>query len=138
MKSPGATGSWAGAGAAAGASSATPAPGAATAAPGGVARGAVRVEHLLVRTPDGLARLDPEFVHQRAAQRAVGGQRVRPATGAVQRQDQLPVEGLPQRVLRREQRQLGGQTLVPAQFELRVEPPLERLQPEFREPGGLR
>ena len=56
-------------------------------------------EHRTVQRGEFLARLDPEAVDEHLARLPVGGQRVGLAPAAVQREHQLRMQALAQRVL---------------------------------------
>ncbi len=84
------------------------------------------------------ARLDAELLHQRAARRLVGVERVALAAAAVEAQHQLPLEALAERVLRRQGLQLPGERRMPAAGEVGVEAALQRDQPQIVEPRDLR
>ena len=95
-------------------------------------------EHRGVQPPHRLARVDAELTGQQVADPSVGGQRVGLQAGPVQRQHELAVQPLPQRMLRGQLLQLGGQRVVPAQRQVRVDPGLGRGQPQLLQPGRLR
>ena len=83
------------------------------------------------------ARLDPELLDQRRACRLVRRQRFRLATGAVERDDQLPAQRLTQRIPRDEVLDARHELSVPSELELRTDELLLREQPELLEPRRL-
>ena len=83
-------------------------------------------------------RLDPERVDQRAPQRAVGGERVLLAAGAVERGHQLGGEALVGRVLVHERLELGDEPAVLAERELGLDALLERGEAQLLEPRDRR
>jgi len=84
-----------------------------------------------------LAGVDAELAGEQAADPAVGGERVGLAAAAVQRQHELAVQPLAQRVGGYELFQLGGELIVPAQGQVGVDPGLQRGQPQLLQPGRL-
>ena len=74
------------------------------------------------------ARLDPEFVHEQRPRTPVDLERLRLSAGAVERPHQRRSERLPVGVLAHEGLQLGDQFGVPAQFQIGLQPTLERSQ----------
>jgi len=98
----------------------------------------ILAEDALLLAPQGGAGLDSELVDQRAPQRAVDGERIGLAPAAVERQRQLRVQTLAERVLGDEGLELGDQARVPAQSELRVDSLLGRRQAQLAEPRRLR
>ncbi len=81
------------------------------------------------------ARLDAQFLGQRAARVAVDGKGVRLTPAPVQRQYQLRTKPLPQRVLAHERLQLTGQLRVAAQGQVSVDPVREGGDPLLVQPG---
>ena len=83
------------------------------------------------------ARLDPELVHEPAPRRAVGLERVGLAAAAVERDEQLALEPLPERVRGDQRLELGQDVLVAAEREVGLDPILERGEPQVLEPPDL-
>ena len=83
-----------------------------------------------------LAWLQSELV-QPIARVAVGRQRLRLPAGTVQRQHQLPVQPLPERLPRNEGLQLADQLRVPTKGEIGVNSILESRQPQILKPLAL-
>ena len=83
------------------------------------------------------AGLEPELVDQEPAALAHHLERVRLASGAVERQHQLPAQPLAQRVLGHERAQLADQVDRLAAGELGREPLLDRLQPQLLQARDL-
>jgi hypothetical protein len=83
-----------------------------------------------------LAGLEPEFLIQDAAGQLEYSKGVGLPLGPVQRQHELAVEGLPQRVLGGQRVQLTDTLAMTAQQELRVNHHLDGLQAKLRQPGG--
>ena len=92
-------------------------------------------QHGCVQALQRLAGVDAELAGQQVADPPVGGQRVGLPPAAVQRQDELAVQPLPQGVPGGQLLQLGGQRVVPAQRQVRVDPGLGRGQPQLLQPG---
>ena len=80
-------------------------------------------------------RLDAERVDQRAAQLAVGVERLALPSRAVQREHPLAVEVLAQRVLDHQPVQLADQLGRAAERQVGVDPRLDRGQPQLLQPG---
>jgi hypothetical protein len=83
-------------------------------------------------------RLDPELIDQHPAGLLIALERVGLATAAVQREHQLGLQALAQRMLAHEPLQLARQPGVLPQRELRVDPILERGQALLPQPADLR
>ena len=83
-----------------------------------------------------LARLEAELV-EREPRLLVGGERVDLPTGAVEREHLQPPQPLACRVLAGERLQLADQLGVHAELELRLDPVLERRQPQLLQPPRL-
>ena len=83
-------------------------------------------------------RLDPELVDEAAARGLVGVEGLGLAAGSVEREHQLPAEGLAQRMLAHERLQLADDVAVAPQLQVGVDPLLERHEPELLEPSDLR
>ena len=94
-------------------------------------------EHRGVSALQGLAGVDAELAGQQVAGPAVGGQRVGLPAAPVQRQHQLAVQPLPQRMVPDQPVQLGGQRVMPAQRQVSVDPRLKRGQPQLLQAGRL-
>jgi hypothetical protein len=91
-----------------------------------------------VQPPQRLPGVDAELAGEQIADMAVGGQRVALPAAPVQRQHELAVHPLPHRMLAGQLLQLGGQRVVPAQRQVRVDPGLDRGQPQLLQPRRLR
>ena len=81
-------------------------------------------EHSGVQALQGLAGVDAELIGEQVAGPAVGGQRLGLPVAPVQRQHQLAVQPLPQRMLGGQLLQLGGERIVPAKRQIGVDPRL--------------
>ena len=95
-------------------------------------------EHGGVQALQRLAGIDAELPGEQVADPPVGGQRVGLPAAPVQRQHELAVQPLPQRMPGDQLLQLGGQRVVPAQRQVRVDPGLDRGQPQLLQAGRLR
>ena len=100
---------------------------------GGLERGILGQDRPLERLQR-RRRLDPEALDQRVPRRAVRLERLGLPAGAVQREHQLAAEALAQRVLGDEGLELGDERRMPAERELRLDPLLERREPQLLEP----
>ena len=93
-----------------------------------------------MQPPQRLPGVDAELAGEQVADMAVGGQRVGLPAAPVQRQHELAVQPLPQRMVGGQLLQLGGERVVPAQRQVGVDPGLERGQPQLlqgaRPPAG--
>ena len=76
-----------------------------------------------------LARLHPGLLDDRETCLLVGGERVEPPVGAVERQHLQPAQALVRRMLARQRVELADRLPVQPELELRLEPHLERVQP---------
>ena len=83
------------------------------------------------------ARVDAEPVDERTARALVRLERLRLASGAVEREHQLRPQALAQRMLGDERLELAHELRVPARLELGLDSLLERREPELSEPGDL-
>ena len=83
-------------------------------------------------------RLDPELVDERAAQALEDLERLRLPAAAIQREHQLAVQALPQRVLLDEPVQLRDQHVGAPGGEIGIDAQLERGQAELPQPRDLR
>jgi hypothetical protein len=90
-----------------------------------------------VQAPQRLPGVDAELAGEQIAHAPVGGQCFRLPAAAVQRQHQLAVQPLPQRMPGGQLFQLGGERVVPAQRQVGVDPGLQRGQPQLLQPGRL-
>lgn len=90
-----------------------------------------RGEDLPVGGPGVGAGLDAQLRHQPPAQPLEHRERLGLAPGSVQRQHQLPVEALPQRVFGDQRGQLADQGAVPAVAQIGLQPPLQDLEPRL-------
>ncbi len=88
-------------------------------------RSGVFGQDLLVRLLHGPPGLDPERVDEGVAQCVEDRERFGLPVRPVQREHQLPVEGLPVRVLLGQRPELGGEALVAAEVQVGVEAPLQ-------------
>ncbi len=84
-----------------------------------------------------VARLYAELVNQDAPRPLIGRERLGLPPAPVQREHQLGVEALPQRVVKCELHQFPGQLRVPPQSQAGIHSPLERLHPQRVEPRYL-
>ena len=82
-------------------------------------------------------RLDPEVVDQLAASLLIALQRVGLPARSVQREHQLRLKALPQRMLAHERLELADQRGVPSKREVSVDSILERREALFLDPGSL-
>ncbi len=78
---------------------------------------------------------DPELVDQPTARPLIALQRIRLAPRPIQREHQLGMEALVQRMLRHERLKLADQRRVPAEREVRVDSVLECPQPLLLQPA---
>ena len=85
-----------------------------------------------------LAGVDAELAGEQFADPPVGGERVGLPAAPVQRQHELAVQPLPQRVPGHQLLQLGDERVVPAERQVGVDAGLQRGQPQFLQAGGLR
>ena len=81
--------------------------------------------------------LDSELVHQRRSRVPVALKRVGLTPGAVEREHQLPLQALAQRMLVNKRLELADQRLAIAQRKVRVDPILKRRQALLLEPRDL-
>jgi hypothetical protein len=77
------------------------------------------------------AGVKPEFLGQTVAQILIDVQRLGLAPAAVQRQHQLTAQALAQGVLRHQRAQLTDQLLVSSERKVRLDPVLDRIQPQL-------
>ena len=82
-------------------------------------------------------RLEAELVREPPAALAIGLERIRLPSGAVEREHQLPPHALARGVLVDQRFELGHQRRVTAQGQLGIDAVLERGQPEILEPACL-
>jgi hypothetical protein len=94
----------------------------------------VLTQHGLLESLQRLARLQAELANQVVARVAIGRERVRLSSGAVEREHELAAKALAQRVASDESLELGDQQIVPAEREIRIDAVLERREPAFLEP----
>ena len=95
-------------------------------------------ENRLLEAAQLLAGLDPELLDEDATRLAVGGERVRLAPGAVERQDLLAAQPLAERVLGDERLQLARERRVAAGGEVGLDPLLQHRDAQLLEPLRLR
>ena len=82
------------------------------------------------------ARLDPELLDEQPAALPVARERLGLAAAAVEREHQLAAQLLAQRLLVDERLSSATSALVLAELELGLDPRLERVEPELREPAA--
>ena len=97
----------------------------------------VLVEDRPVELLQGRARVDPELFDEPFAGVGVDGERLRLPAGAVERQHQLAVESLTERVRSRQHFQLGDERIVASAGEVGIDAVLRAREPELLEPGDL-
>ena len=117
------------------AAGAAPAPG--LAGGGGEVERRILGQHRLVQPPQLGARLDADLLDERRARVAVGGERLRLAAVAVQREHPLGVQVLAQRMLGDQRVELADHLGVPAGREVGVDGRLRRAQPQLVEAADL-
>ena len=81
--------------------------------------------------------IDAELTGEQVAGPPVGGERLGLPAAAVQRQHELAVQPLPQRMLSGQLFQLGGERVVPAKRQVSVDPGLQRGEPQLLQAGCL-
>ena len=89
----------------------------------------------LVQLPEFWPRLYAQFAHQNGARLPVGGQSFSTPAAPVQREHQLGMEMLPQRMLRYQGLQAGDQLAVVAEMQVGFDLAFGRLQPQLLQPG---
>ena len=95
----------------------------------------VPVQRLVVREdghvqpPQRLPGVDAEFAGEQVADPPVGGQRLRLSAAPVQRQHELAVQPLPQRMVGDQPLQFSGQRVVPAKRQVSFDPALPGGEP---------
>ena len=82
--------------------------------------------------------VDTELTGEQVTRPPVGGERFGLPAAPVQRQHELAVQPLPQRILVGQLLQLGGERVVPAKRQIRIDPRLQRGEPQFLQAGCLR
>ena len=82
-------------------------------------------------------RLEAKLVGHALSRATVGRERLSLPSGPEQGEHQLFVESFPERVPGCDLAQFSDDLLVPAQAELSVDPPFQRLQPHLGQPGNL-
>ena len=90
-----------------------------------------------MQAPQRLPGIDPELGGEQVADPPVGGQRVGLPAAAVQRQHQLTVQPLPQRMVGDQPLQFGGDRAVPAQHQVSLDPALPGGEPQLFQAGRL-
>ena len=88
-----------------------------------------------MQVPQRLPWIDAELIGEQVAGTPVGGQRLGLPAAAIQRQHELAVQPLPQRILGGQLLQLAGERVVPAKRQVRVDPRLQRGEPQFLQAG---
>ena len=99
--------------------------------------GRVLAENRLLELPQLPTGLDPELLDQRATGRLIGVEGLRLPAAAIQREQQLAAEPLAHGVLGDHRLELSDEVGMTAQLEVRLDPRLERGQPELLQPCGL-
>ena len=94
-------------------------------------------QDLLVQVLQRPARVDPEILAQDAARLLVGRQRLGGPSAPVQGEHQLGPDSLPVRVGGDEPAQVGGDHVVLAGAQVRLDASLLRLRPQLQQPGRL-
>src|SRR5207249_6272493 len=97
----------------------------------------ILIQDSLVQLAELATGLDPELVDERASCRLVDVERLRVASGAVEREHQLPPQPLAQRVVRDEGLELGDQRMMMAELQLGIESLLDGLETQLLESGDL-
>ena len=82
-----------------------------------------------MQAPQRLPGIDPELVGEQIADTPVSGQRVGLPAAAVQRQHELAVQPLPQRMVGDQPLQFGGDRAVPAKRQVSLDPGLPGGEP---------
>ena len=90
-----------------------------------------------MQAPQRFPGVDAELVGEQIADPPVGGERFGLPAAPVQRQHELDVQPLPQRMLAGQLLQLGGDRVGPAQRQVSLDPGLKRGQPQLLQPGRL-
>jgi hypothetical protein len=90
-----------------------------------------------VQLAEPTAGLDAELLHQHGARRPIGLERFGLAARAIQRQHQLAVQALAQRVRGGQALELGDDLVVPAECQVGLDSALERRQARLLEAGDL-
>jgi hypothetical protein len=90
-----------------------------------------------VQAPERFSGVDAELTGEQVAGTPVGGQRFGLSAAAIQRQYELAMQPLPQRILGGQLFQLAGECVVPAKRQVRVDPRFEGGEPQFLQPGRL-
>ena len=93
----------------------------------------VLVEDVALELLERRARLDPEFLRERAPGVGVGVERIRLAAAAVERDHLLPAQAFAQGLAADHGLELGGDLAVAPEREVRLDAILERRQPELLE-----
>jgi hypothetical protein len=97
----------------------------------------ILLQHAAVQLLERRARLDPEPLDERAPRRPEHLERLGLALTAIQREHQLAVQALAQRVLRDEPLELGDQLGVAAEREVGFDALLERREPQLLQARDL-
>ena len=90
-----------------------------------------------VQVPQRFPGVDAELAGEQVAGTPVGGERLGLPAAAIQRQHELAVQPLPQRMLGDQVLQLAGERVVPAKRQVSIDPRLQRGEPEFFQAGCL-
>jgi hypothetical protein len=93
---------------------------------GGLVESRLLRENRLLESPQMRARLHPELVGEQPPASPIDLERLRLPVRTVERQHQLAAKTVAQRVLGDERIELGNQRLVPAEYEVGLDPLLER------------
>ena len=88
-----------------------------------------------MQAPQRFSGIDAELTGEQVAGALVGGERLCLPAAAVQRQHELAVQPLPQRMVGGQLLQFGSEGIVAAQGQVGVDPGLEGGQPQFLQAG---
>src|SRR5262249_6816117 len=97
----------------------------------------VLAEDRLLQFPELGSGLQAQLIAQCPADPLEGGERVRLPSAPVEREHELPVEALAQRVIGDERLQLRYELEVPCEREIGIDPLLERDQTQLLQPGDI-
>ena len=90
-----------------------------------------------MQAPQRFPGVDAELAGEQVAGTPVGGQRLGLPAAAIQRQHELAVQPLPQRMLGGQLLQLAGERVVPAKRQVSIDPRLQRGEPQLLQAGRL-
>ena len=91
-----------------------------------------------VQVPQGFSGVDAEFAGEQVAGTPVGGERLGLPAAAIQREHELAVQPLPQRMLGGQLLQFAGERIVAAKRQVSIDPRLQRSEPQLLQAGCLR